>query len=80
MAATDRAKGSKGGISCFIVDMDTPGVKLGAQYETMMGDKPWEIIPDDVRVPASNPEIGQKPSSISGMPRQSNPTRPPNAS
>src|ERR1700685_4098018 len=25
MAATDRAKGSHGGISCFIVDMDTPG-------------------------------------------------------
>ncbi len=54
MAATDRAKGSKGGISCFIVDMDTPGVKLGAQYETMMGDKPWEIILDNVRVPASH--------------------------
>ena len=29
MAATDRAKGSRGGISCFLVDMDTPGVKLG---------------------------------------------------
>src|SRR4029078_8346134 len=38
MAATDRAKGSKGGISCFIVDMDTPGVKLGTNYQTMMGD------------------------------------------
>ena len=25
MAATDREKGSRGGISCFIVDMDTPG-------------------------------------------------------
>src|SRR4029453_1996667 len=44
MAATDRSKGSRGGISCFIVDMDTPGVKLGACYETMMGDKPWEIV------------------------------------
>ena len=54
MAATDRAKGSRGGISCFIVDMDTPGVKLGAQYETMMGDRPWEIILDNVRVPAGN--------------------------
>ena len=52
MVATDRAKGSRGGISCFLVDMDTPGVKLGAQYETMMGDKPWEIILDNVRVPA----------------------------
>ncbi|MBT7527177.1 MAG: acyl-CoA/acyl-ACP dehydrogenase, partial [Rhodospirillales bacterium] len=53
MVATDREKGSHGGISCFIVDMDTPGVKLGTQYETMMGDKPWEIIFDNVRVPAS---------------------------
>ena len=50
MAATDRAKGSRGGISCFLIDMNTPGVKLGAQYETMMGDKPWEIILDNVRV------------------------------
>ncbi len=43
----------------FLVDMDTPGVKLGAQYETMMGDKPWEIVFDNVRVPASN-LVGQE--------------------
>jgi alkylation response protein AidB-like acyl-CoA dehydrogenase len=30
MAATDREKGSRGGISCFLVDMDTPGIRLGA--------------------------------------------------
>jgi acyl-CoA dehydrogenase len=54
MAATDRAKGSRGGISCFLVDMDTPGVKLGARYKTMMGDAPWEIVLDNVRVPAKN--------------------------
>src|SRR5262249_5664736 len=54
MVATDRAKGSRGGISCFIVDMDAPGVKLGACYETMMGDKPWEIVLESVRVPASH--------------------------
>ncbi len=52
MVATDRAKGSRGGISCFLVDMNTPGVKLGAQYDTMMGDRPWEVILDNVRVPA----------------------------
>ena len=54
MAATDRAKGSRGGISCFLVDMDTPGVKLGARYQTMMGDAPWEIVLDNVRVPVKN--------------------------
>ncbi len=53
MAATDRSKGSRGGISCFLVDMNTPGVKLGARYNTMMGDQPWEIILDNVRVPAT---------------------------
>jgi len=53
MAATDREKGSRGGISCFLVDMDTPGVKLGSRYNTMMGDKPWEIVLDNVRVPVS---------------------------
>ncbi len=59
MAATDRAKGSRGGISCFIVDMNTPGVKLTAQYETMMGDKPWEIVLDNVRVPVSH-RVGEE--------------------
>ncbi|HTP92738.1 MAG TPA: acyl-CoA dehydrogenase family protein [Xanthobacteraceae bacterium] len=59
MAATDRAKGSHGGISCFIVDMDTPGVKLGAQYNTMMGDRPWEIVLENVRVPASH-RVGEE--------------------
>jgi acyl-CoA dehydrogenase len=54
MAATDRAKGSRGGISCFLVDMDTPGVKISARYETMMGDRPCEIVFDNVRVPVTN--------------------------
>ena len=54
LAATDRSLGSRGGISCFLVDMNTPGVKLGARYETMMGDRPWEIILDNARVPATN--------------------------
>jgi acyl-CoA dehydrogenase len=54
MAATDRSKGSHGGISCFIVDMNTPGVKLGTRYQTMMGDAPWEIVLDNVRIPVSH--------------------------
>lgn len=53
-AATDRKKGSRGGISAFLVDMDTPGIKLLRQQETMMDDRPWEIAFDDVRVPAEN--------------------------
>ena len=53
-AATDREKGSRGGISAFLVDMKTPGVKLLRQQETMMHDRPWEIAFQDVRVPVEN--------------------------
>jgi acyl-CoA dehydrogenase len=54
IAATDREKGSRGGISAFLVDMDTPGVNLLRAQETMMHDRPWEIAFEDVRVPAEN--------------------------
>jgi acyl-CoA dehydrogenase len=57
--ATDREKGSRGGISAFLVDMDTPGITLLRQQETMMDDRPWEIAFDDVRVPASQ-RIGEE--------------------
>jgi acyl-CoA dehydrogenase len=50
MAATDRTKGSHGGISCFVFDMDTPGVKLTTKYTTLTGETPWEIVFDNVRV------------------------------
>jgi acyl-CoA dehydrogenase len=51
MAATDRAKGSRGGISCFLVDMDTPGVRLTTSYRTLTGESPWEIALDNVHIP-----------------------------
>ena len=54
IAATDRGKGSRGGISAFLVDMKTPGVKLLRQQETMMHDRPWEIAFEGVRVPVEN--------------------------
>ena len=50
MAASDRAKGSHGGISCFVLDMDTPGVRLTTRYQTLTGETPWEIVFDNVRV------------------------------
>ena len=59
IAATDREKGSRGGISAFLVDMKTPGVKLLRMQETMMHDRPWEIAFEDVRVPAAN-RIGEE--------------------
>jgi acyl-CoA dehydrogenase len=54
VAATDRAKGSRGGLSMFLVDTDAPGVKIVRRTPTMMGDMPCEIAFDDVKVPAEN--------------------------
>jgi acyl-CoA dehydrogenase len=54
VAATDRAKGSRGGLSMFLVDMDTPGVTVTRETKTMMGDLTYEIAFDDARVPAEN--------------------------
>ena len=52
MAVTDPAKGAHGGISCFMVDMKTPGLTLVTRYKTMMGEEPWHITFDDMKVPA----------------------------
>ncbi|MCZ6878994.1 MAG: acyl-CoA dehydrogenase family protein [Acidobacteria bacterium] len=53
MALTDPEKRARGGITSFLVDLDTPGVNLTRQQPTMMGDAPWEIVFDNVRIPAS---------------------------
>src|SRR5262245_18454707 len=50
-AVTDPQKRARGGITCFLVDMDTPGVKVAASYDLMVDDKPCEIVFDNVRVP-----------------------------
>lgn len=52
IATTDRAKGSRG-MTAFLVDMDTPGVKIVRKQDMMMDDAPCEISFDDVRVPVS---------------------------
>jgi acyl-CoA dehydrogenase len=54
MAVTDPAKGAHGGISCFMVDMKSPGLTLVTRYKTMMGEEPWHITFDDMKVPAEN--------------------------
>ncbi len=40
-------------VSCFLLDRGTPGMRLGQNFELMSPDRPWEIIFEDVRVPAS---------------------------
>ena len=54
IALTDPEKRAHGGISCIVVPMQTPGVKLVRADHTMMGDEPWEIHFDNVRVPVAN--------------------------
>ena len=64
LAVTDKNKGSRGGISMFLVDMDTPGVSIATHYDTMMGDKPTEIVFEDVRIPAKQ-RIGEEGQGFS---------------
>jgi acyl-CoA dehydrogenase len=59
MAVTDPAKGARGGISCFLVDMNSPGVRISASHQTMMGDAPCEIVFDNVQVSAEN-RVGEE--------------------
>ncbi len=51
-AVTDPEKRARGGITGFLVDMNTPGLKVAASYDLMVDDKPCEIVFDNVRVPA----------------------------
>ncbi len=64
IAVTDQEKRSRGGISCLMVDMKSPGVVLEKQWHTMMGDAPWQIFFDNVRVPVAN-RIGQEGEGFS---------------
>src|SRR5258705_4778236 len=54
MALTDPEKKARGGITCFAVDLKSPGVHLERQWPTMMGEAPWQLLFDKVRVPAPN--------------------------
>ena len=59
VAATDREKGSRGGLTVFVVDKGTEGVTLLRQQELMVGDRPWEILFENVRVPVEN-RVGEE--------------------
>ena len=54
IAATDRSKGSHGGITAFVVDMKAPGVKLMRAQELVVDDRPWEIAFENVKVPVED--------------------------
>jgi acyl-CoA dehydrogenase len=41
------------GVSCFLIDRGTPGMRLGQNFELMSPDRPWELVFEDVLVPVS---------------------------
>jgi acyl-CoA dehydrogenase len=41
------------GITCFLIDQGTPGMRLGQQFDLMSPDRPWELVFDNCRVPQS---------------------------
>jgi acyl-CoA dehydrogenase len=45
--------GAGNGVSCFLIDRGTPGMRLGQNFELMTPDRPWELVFDNVVIPAS---------------------------
>jgi acyl-CoA dehydrogenase len=64
VAATDRAKGSRGGLSVFLVDKDTPGFKVTRKTLKMMGDVTYELAFEDAKVPVEN-RVGEEGQGMS---------------
>ncbi len=54
MAATNRDKGSKGGISAFLVDKDTPGFHFVRKIPMIGGAYTAELLFEECRIPAGN--------------------------
>src|SRR3984893_8355343 len=52
IAVTDRAKGAHGVISTFVVDMRAGGVTRLREQKLVIDDRPWELLFENVRVPA----------------------------
>jgi len=50
IAVNDKAKRAKGGITAFLVDRNTPGLKLTRPIATIGAHRPWEIVFQDVEV------------------------------
>ena len=45
--------GAGDGVSCFLIDRGTEGMRLGQKFELMSADRPWEVVFDNVLVPSS---------------------------
>jgi acyl-CoA dehydrogenase len=54
MAVTDKQKGSRGGISAFLVDKGTPGFNVLRKIPMLGGQFTYEVALEDCRVPHAN--------------------------
>jgi alkylation response protein AidB-like acyl-CoA dehydrogenase len=52
ITATDLGNGSRTGATAFVIPMDQPGLRLGQRYEGMSGEPLFELLLDQVHVPA----------------------------
>ncbi len=52
MAVTDKEKGSRGGISAFLVNADTPGLKVARKIPMLGGNATFELELENCRIPA----------------------------
>lgn len=53
MAVTDPEKGSRGGISAFIVEHGTPGFEVAREIPIIGGNRTYEVVFEDCRIPRS---------------------------
>jgi acyl-CoA dehydrogenase len=54
LAVTEPGRGAKGGITCFLVDLQSPGVTRAPMWPIITGERLWQITLDGVRVPVAN--------------------------
>lgn len=66
MAVTDKAMGSRGGISAFIVDKGTPGFKVERRIPMLGGVSTYEVVFEDCRVPSTR-LLGQEGQGFAPM-------------
>lgn len=66
MAVTDKARGSRGGISAFIVDKGTPGFKVERRIPMLGGVSTYEVVFENCRVPHAQ-MLGQEGQGFAPM-------------
>jgi acyl-CoA dehydrogenase len=66
MAVTDPARGSRGGISAFIVEHGTPGFIVAREIPIIGGNRTYEVVFEECRIPADQ-LLGQEGDGFGPM-------------